>query len=202
MDYFGGPSLFRPDWRKLWIGSLVLAALCGFAYGWHQRLVNPPFLITTKGEEPPETKLFRKGHYDEAVRAILDSIKDEKKDYFKYQSVAVVYGARAVKDPANREKWAEQAAIYLGKSVSLAPDDSMNLMAAAFGIDRIGDISSQGCPYYEKARHYAQDAMSQLKSDSIFVGDEKMPTQPIRDEIGKLLQRLQGKIEARCTNKP
>ena len=85
---------------------------------------------------------------------------------------------------------------------SLAPDDSINLMTAAFGSDHIGDISSQGCPYYEKARHYAQDAMSQLKSDSIFVGDEKMPTQPIRDELGKFLKRLQGKIETKCLNKP
>lgn len=147
-------------------------------------------------------KLLRKGRYDDAARAVLDSIKDEKKDYFKYQSVAAVYGARAVKDPSNREKWAEQAAFYLGKSVSLAPDDSLNLMATAFGIDRIGDISSQGCPYYEKARRYAQEAMSQLKSDSIFVGDEKMPTQPIRDELGKFQKRLHGKIETKCPNKP
>ncbi|MGD0793633.1 MAG: hypothetical protein ABR920_17870 [Terriglobales bacterium] len=194
--------MFSPGWRKVWIGSLVLAALCGFTYGWKQRSENPPFIITRKSEEPPEVKLLRKGRYDDAAKAILDSIKDEKKDYFKYESVAAVYGARAVKDPSNREKWAEQAAFYVGKSVSLAPDDSGNLMAAAFGIDRIGDISSQGCPYYERARHYAQDAMNQLKSDSISVGDEKMPTQPIRDEVGKLLKRLQGKIETKCTNKP
>jgi len=62
-------------------------------------------------------------------------------------------------------------------------------MEAAFSIDRIGDVSAQGCPYFEKARDYAQDAMGQLKNDSIFVGDERMPTQPIRDEIGKLLKR-------------
>ena len=180
----------------------MLAALCGFAYGWHERSVNPPFVITRKTEEPPEVKLLRKGRYDEAAKAALDSIKDEKKDYFKYYSVAAVYGARAVKDPSNREKWLEQAAFYVDKSVSLASDDSLNSMDAAFNMDRIGDISNQSCPYYEKARQYAQDAMGQLKSDSIVVGDEKMPTQPIRDEIGKLLKNLQGKTEARCTNKP
>jgi hypothetical protein len=194
--------LFSSNWRKLWIGSLVLAALCGFTYGWKQRSENPPFVITIKGEEPPELKLLRKGRYDEAARAILDSIKDEKKDYFKYQSVAVIYGARAVKDPSNREKWVEQAAFYVDKSVSLAPNDFINLMGAELSMDRIGDISSQGCPYYEKARHYAQDAISQIKSDSIFVGDEKMPTQPVRDELGKLSKSLQGKIEAKCMNKP
>lgn len=194
--------MFSPNWRKLWIGSLVLAALCGFTYGWKHRSENPPFIITRKAEEPPEVKLLRKGRYDDAVKAILDSIKDEKKDYFKYQMVAAIYAVRAVKDPSNREKWIEQAAFYIGKSVSPAPDDSMNLMGAAFGSDHIGDISSQSCPYYEKARHYAQDAMSQLKSDSIFAGDEKMPTQPIRDEFGKFLKSLQDKIETKCANKP
>jgi hypothetical protein len=194
--------LFSSDWRKLWIGSVVLAALCGFIYGWRQRSENPPSIITRKTEEPPEVKLLRKGRYDDAAKAILDSIKDEKKDYFKYQSVGAIYAARAVQDPSNREKWAEQAAFYLGKMVSLAPDDFINLMTAAFGTDRIGDISSQSCPYYEKASQYAQDAMSQLKSDSIFVADEKMPTQPIRDELGKLQKSLQSKIETKCANTP
>jgi hypothetical protein len=194
--------LFSTNWRKLWIGSLVLAALCGFIYGWKHRSENPPFIITRKTEEPPELNLLRKGRYDDAAKAALDSIKDEKKDYFKYQSVSAIYAARAVQDPSNREQWAGQAAFYLGKIVSLAPDDSMNLMTAAFGTDRIGDISSQGCPYYEKARHYAQDAMTQLRSDSISVGDEKMPTQPIRDELGKFQNSLQSKIETKCPNKP
>jgi hypothetical protein len=147
-------------------------------------------------------KLLRKGRYDEAAKAALDSIKDEKKDYFKYYSVVAVYGARAVKDPPNREKWLEQAAFYVDKTVSLASDDPINSMDAAFNMDRIGDISNQSCPYYEKARKYAQDALGQLKSDSIVAGDEKMPTQPIRDELGKLLKNLRGKTETKCANKP
>jgi hypothetical protein len=193
--------LFTPNWRKLWISSLLLAALCGFMYGWKRRSENPPFVTTIK-VEGPEVRLLRKGRYDDAAKAILDSVKDEKKDYFKYESVAAVYGARAVKDSSNREKWIEQAAFYVDKSVSLAPDDPLNLTEAALTIDRIGDISSQSCPYYEKARQYAQGAMNQLKSDSIFVGDEKMPTQPIRDELGTLGKRLQDKIETRCSTKP
>jgi tetratricopeptide (TPR) repeat protein len=189
-------------WRQLWIGSLVLAALCGFAYGWERRVENPPYVITTKVKEAPELRLLEKGRYDEAAKAILDSIKDEKKDYFKYQSLAVVYGARAAKDPSNRDKWAEQAALYVDKSVSLAPNDFANLMSAAFSFDRIGDISGQPCSYYEKASRYAQDAMSQLKSDSIFVGDEKIPTQPIRDGLGELQGKVRGKFEEKCTDKP
>jgi hypothetical protein len=120
--------LFSRNLRKLWIASLVLAALCGFIYGWKQRFENPPFVITRKAKEPLETTLLKKGRYDDAAKAALDSIKDEKKDYFKYQTVAVIYATRAVKDPSNREKWAEQSAFYLGKMVSLAPDDSMPLM--------------------------------------------------------------------------
>ena len=198
---FGGISLISPGLRKLWIISLLAAVPCGFMYGWQRRIVNPPFNITIKTEAPPEMKLLRKGRYDEAAKAALDSIKDEKKDYLKYQSVAAVFYARAVKDQSNREKWAAQAAIYEDKSVNLAPNDSINLMLAASGIDRIGDVSSQGCPYYEKARDYAEGAISQLKGDSIFVGDEKMPTQPIRNEVGKLLGTLQAKIDTKCSPK-
>lgn len=194
--------MFSRHWRKLWVGSLVLVALCGFAYGWERRLDNPPYVITSKAEDPPGFRLLKKGRYDEATKAILDSIKDEKKDYFKYQSVAVVYGTRAAKDPPNREKCAEQAGFYLDKSVGLAPDDFANLMSAAFSFDRIGDVSSQPCGYYEKASQYGQEALGQLKNDSIFLGDDKIPTQPIRDALGKLLEKVRGKIEARCSSKP
>jgi hypothetical protein len=189
-------------WRKLWITSLLLTALSGFAYGWRQRSENPPFIITTKSKEPPEMKLLRKGRYDEAAKAALSSIKDEKKDYFEYYSVAAIYWARAGKDRTNREKWVEQAAFYVDKGVSVAPNDPINLMEAAFRMGGIADSSSQSCPFYERARQYGQDAMSQLKGDSIFLGDEKTPTQPIRDDIAQFLNNLQGKIETKCTNNP
>jgi hypothetical protein len=199
MTLVGGVSLIKLQWRKVWVSSLVLAALFGFAYGWQQREENPPPIITV-GKEPPQYRLLKKGRYDEAAKAILDSIKDERNEYMKYREVATVYYARAAKDPANREKWIEQASSYVDKSVSVAPTDPMNLMFAAFYIDRIGDASSQPCAYYGKAGKYAQDAMNELRDDSIFVGDEKMPTQPIRDEIRKLSKTLQGKTETKCTN--
>jgi hypothetical protein len=75
-------------------------------------------------------------------------------------------------------------------------------MFAAFHIDRIGDASSQPCVYYARAGIYAQGAMNELQNDSIFVGEEKMPTQPIRDEIRKLLTSLDGKNATKCANKP
>jgi len=50
---FGGASLFSPGWRKLWIISILLAAPCGFIFGWQRRIENPPFNITIKTEEPP-----------------------------------------------------------------------------------------------------------------------------------------------------
>jgi hypothetical protein len=123
--------LLNAAWKKFWAASIALAALSGFFYGWRQRSENPPFVITRRTEAPPETKLLRKGRYEEAAKVVLESIKDEKKEYFKYQSVAVVYAARALKDPTNREKWAGRAALYMDKSVSLAPTDSINLLEAA-----------------------------------------------------------------------
>jgi hypothetical protein len=195
---FRSLALFNAAWKKLWVASIALATLCGFSYGWRQRSENPPFVITRKTEEPPEIKLLRKGRYDEAAKVALESIKDEKKEYFKYQSVAAVFAAHAVKDSTNREKWAGQAALYIDRSVSLAPTDSINLLESALGTERIGDISGRSCPYYEKARQYAQTGMSQLKGDCIFLSDERVPTQPIRDEFEKLLSTLQSKIKTKC----
>jgi len=72
----------------------VLAGLFGFGYGWKQARDNPLIGMTkTKIIEPPEVKLLKKGRYNEAAKAILDSIKDEKKDSWRYQSVAAVYYA-------------------------------------------------------------------------------------------------------------
>ena len=109
-------SLTKLQWRKLWLGSLVLATVSGFAYGWKQRELNP-LPIITKGEEPPEYRLLKKGRYDEAAKAVLDSIKDERKDYRKYQDLATIYYARAAKDPANREKWLGEATASIDESV-------------------------------------------------------------------------------------
>jgi len=75
-------------------------------------------------------------------------------------------------------------------------------MFAAFYIERIGDASSEPCVYYAKAGKYAQEAMNGLQNDSIFVGDEKMPSQPIRDKIKKFLTSLDGENATRCGNKP
>ncbi len=158
--------MITQDWRKLWIVSLVLAGLFGFGYGWKQARDNP-MRGMTKIIEPPEVKLLKKGRYDEAAKAILDSIKDEKKDSWRYQSVAAVYYARAQNEPT-----------------------------------QIGDSSSQPCPYYEKATVYAQSALAQLKSDSIFAGDEKIPTEPIRKEIEKHTNGLNDKTRTKCLHKP
>ncbi len=193
--------MFTASWRMLWAGSLGLAVLSGFYYGWRQRSENPPFVITRKAEEPPETKLLRKGRYDEAVKATLESIKDENTEYIKYESVAAIYAGRAVKDPSNREKWLGEAS-RTDKIVNLAHTDSINFLDAASSTDRLGDLSSQSCPYYEKARQYAQSGITTLNGDCMFVGDERAPTQPIRNDFEKLLSRLQSKIEANCMQKP
>ena len=192
-----------PDWRKLWISSVVLAGLFGFGYGWKHARDNPVFGITeAKVVEPPEVKFLRKGRYDEAAKAILDSIKDEKKDSWKYQSVAAIYYARAQSEPTSREKWLAEANSYIEKSIDLSPDNFVNLMSGAFGIERIGDSSSRSCPYYAKATEHARTALAQLKGDSVSVGDEKMPTEPIRADIEKHLSGLNDKIRTKCPDKP
>lgn len=187
--------------RILWIASLVLAGVCGFAYGWENRLENPPMLNMIKGKEPPELVLLRKGRYDEAAKTILDSISDEKEAPFKYQEVATIYAVRAAKDPSKRERWAQRAAFYEAKSVTASGNEPIILMGAASGLDHIGDVSGEPCEYYTTAIQYAQQAMDGLKSDAIYIGDDKTPTKPLRDDVGKLLDKLQGKIKTRCSGK-
>jgi hypothetical protein len=181
----------------------VLAGLFGFGYGWEQARDNPLIGMTkTKIIEPPEVKLLKKGRYNEAAKAILDSIKDEKKDSWRYQSVAAVYFAHAQNDPSNREKFLAEAESYIEKSIRLSANDPVDLMSGAFGIEKIGDSSSQPCPYYAKATEYASSALAQLRGDSLVAGDEKVPTQPIRDDIEKHISGLNEKTKTRCLNKP
>jgi hypothetical protein len=129
--------LITPDWRKLWISSSVLAGLFGFGYGWKQARDNPLIGMTkTKIIEPPEVKLLKKGRYNEAAKAILDSIKDETKDSWRYQSVAAVYYAHAQNDPASREKFLAEAEGYIEKSISLSANDPVDLMSGPSGSNK------------------------------------------------------------------
>jgi len=196
--YCGGCLFIGAGWRNAWIGSLILASICGFAYGWHERFVNPPLLVVMREKQPPEDTLLKRGRYDQAAKLVLASIKGDKTDYFKYQTLATIYYARALKDQANREQWIQQAASYEAKSVSVAQNDPISALPAAFGLDTIADASSKPCPYYQTATQYAQEAIEELKGDAIFVGDEKMPTKPIRDDLEKLQDKIQGKINAKC----
>lgn len=192
-------------WRKLWISCFVLAGLFGFGYGWKRGtddLLTGVRETKTRIIEPPEVKLLRKGRYDEAARAILDSIKNEKKDAWRYQSVAAVYYAHAQIDPTNREKLLAEAERYIEKSIELSASDPVNVMSGAIGIEQIGDSSSHPCSYYAKATEYGQSALAQLKGDSIFAADEKIPTEPIRADIEKHMNAVSDKTKTRCLDKP
>ena len=93
-------------------------------------------MTKTKIIEPPEVKLLKKGRYNEAAKAILDSIKDEKKDSWRYQSVAAVYYAHAQNDPASREKFLAEAESYIEKSISLSANDPVDLMSGPSGSNK------------------------------------------------------------------
>jgi hypothetical protein len=151
---------------------------------------------------PPGVIAMRNGDYNMALSLTLASIKDEKKDYFKYLEVANIYYVRAMRENSNREKWAAQAATYAEKSASFGSDDWSALREAAAYEDHVGDLVGQGCPYYVKASGYDQQAFDSLKGDSIWAGDEKFPTQPFRDGLEKSLKSEQDKIRTKCSSKP
>jgi hypothetical protein len=187
-------------WRQLCGGSLLLAAIGGFGFGWKHRAENPPFIHGIKTKEPPEVGLLKRGHYDEAVNAALSSALYP--DEYKYRDVAGIYFYRAMKEPLNREKWIKQSVFYIEKGISAVPDDPLNSAEAAAALLRIGNSSDQACPYFRTALTYAQNSMSQLKGDSILLGDEKMPNQPIRDRVANLQNKIQGTIAAKCSSTP
>lgn len=185
------------NFRRMWIGSLLVVAIAAFGYGWEHRAGNPPLIVIGKSSVAPELKLVEKGRYDDAVRAVLDTIHDEKKDHAQYEIVATIYALRAAKEPANREKWNKQAAFYIEKQVSLGGDDALNLIVAAHDSEAIGDNSSDSCFYYGNAKRYAQGALDALQGDSIWVHDEKMPAKPLRDGVGQILKSIQDKMETK-----
>jgi hypothetical protein len=64
--------------------------------------------------------------------------------------VGWVYLERGKKDWANREQWAQQAAVYFDKAAALASNDPFVLEQAMDGFNKVGDYSDKGCPDYEK----------------------------------------------------
>src|ERR1700756_2451009 len=101
---------------------------------------------------PPDAKLEQEGRYGEAIRVVLSPNKERPIQPEDYSRVAFLYLEWANKDSGNRANLAQKSASYSEKSVQMAPNDPFVLENAINNLDRAGDYSENGCPYYEEAQ--------------------------------------------------
>jgi hypothetical protein len=180
------------------IGLIFLGSLVGIFVSW--RLYQNGMIFNERVIPNPVIEYTKQGRYDDAIRAALSRIVDERKDYGEYDQVVLVYLARAYKDEPNREKWVQQAVSYIDRMVSLGPTDFASLQEAAYEYDKAGDLAKSGCPYYGKGAKVCVTIDSLLQGDSLTIRDLKIPTQDLRKGNQSLERRIQGKLNAWCTN--
>jgi len=130
----------------LWVTSFA-ATGAGAYFGGRSAEAKYEDLITSKSPAP-EVKLENQGRYDDAIQTILDRRKEGLHEADADSEVALIYLNRAKKDWANREKWAQEAALYMDKATALAPNDPFILENAMDDLNTVGDYSDNGCPPY------------------------------------------------------
>lgn len=187
----------RFTWGCLWIITVALVALGAYFTGWFAE--GKVEDANTRNAPPfPEVKLERQGHYDEAIRVIVEN-HDRLPEADVDCRVGWVYLERGKKDWATRQQWARQASVYFDKAAALASDDPFVLEQAMDGFNKVGDYVDQGCPDYEKALRFGQAAIT------LFHGTTVSPTGKVRpyptqlvDDLQPQLAGIQQKIDAWC----
>jgi tetratricopeptide (TPR) repeat protein len=180
----------------LWVTTVLLVSIGGYFVGWgaEDKCEN----LTTIDTPPPEAKLEEQGRYDEAIQAVRRRYGLHEAD--ADSQVARIYLHRAKNDSANREKWAQQAALYLDKAAALAPGDPFILEGAMDGFNTVGDYSEQGCSHYARAVAFGEAALALLQGSTVTIEGHvrSYPTQPIKEGIQPRLKRIRRKVEAWC----
>jgi tetratricopeptide (TPR) repeat protein len=187
----------RFTWGCLWIVTVVLVALGAYLTG---RAVEGKVEDARTRNAPPsrEEKLEREGRYDDAIRVIMEN-QDRLDEADVDWRVGWVYLERGKKDWANRQQWAQQAAVYFDKAAALASNDPFVLEQAMDGFNKVGDYSDKGCPDYEKAVHFGQAAIVLYQGNAVSPSGKvrRYPTQLV-DDLQPQLARIQQKINAWC----
>jgi tetratricopeptide (TPR) repeat protein len=182
--------------------TVALVGVAAYFAGWSAEAKYED--LHTDRTPSPEVQLEEQGRYDEAIQTVLNERRDGLPEAGIYSEVGQIYLKRAKKDPANREKWAQEAATYLDKAAASAPRDPFTLENAMDGFNRVGDYSEKGCPDYEKAVGFGEAALALLQGNTLTVEghSRSYPTQPIKEGIEPRLKRIREKVEAWCRNTP
>ncbi len=186
----------------LWATSAALVSVGAYFGGWG---AEAKYEEVTTGDMPaPEVRLEDQGRYDEAIQTVLDRRREGLHEAYADSEVALIYLNRAKKDRANREKWAQQAALYIDKATALAPNDPFILESAMDDLNTVGNYSDNGCPHYQKAVQFGEAALALLQGSSVTIERHarSYPTQPIKESLKPRLKRIRDKVEACCKKAP
>jgi hypothetical protein len=147
----------------------------------------------------------KQGRYDAAVQVGLHELRNDSRDEFVYQQIAMVYLQRANKDSDHRQDWVNQGVSYIEKSLSLNSKEKdiagASLLQDALTFKEFGNLSADHrCAYYARARKLLEDRVSMLQGDKLTLEGRDFPFAPLRNENEKFLSDVNGKAAAAGCN--
>jgi len=185
-------------WAVLWIASVLFVGPACYFVG---RTAEAKWMDLHTDKTPPlDVKLEKQGRYDEAIQVVLGQRKDGQSAPEDDSRVALLYLEQAKKDWGNRDKWAQKSASYSNRAVESAPADPFILATAMANMDRAGDYSANGCPFYEKAQGFGESALALTGGKTITVHEQTYPTRQIREFVQPVIKRIDAKVKAWCRN--
>jgi hypothetical protein len=140
----------------------------------------------------------KRGRYDAAVQVGLHELRNDSRDEFVYQQIAMVYLQRAYKDSDHRQEWVTTGVSYIEKSLSRNSKDKdiagASLLQDALNFKDFGNLSAdQRCAYYARARKLLEDRVPMLRGDKLTLEGREFPLAPLRKENEQFLSDLNGK---------
>jgi hypothetical protein len=180
----------------LWLTAIVLVGVGASKVG---SIAEAEY--ESKKERPdPVENLLGQGRYDEAIQLTMDENKQGVSDAHTYEGIALIYLERAKRELANRQRWAEQAAIYFDKATAAAPKDPFILESAMDGYNRLGDFKQNGCAEYQKGVDLGETELSLLQGTTFTVrgSQQAYPSQTVKEGLEPQLRRIQSKLAAWC----
>jgi hypothetical protein len=183
-------------YQRITLGSISVLAVGIGGYFAGQAAQHKFVDILTDKTPPPDVKLEQEGHYDEAIRVLLNPNTERPIQAEDYSRVAYLYLEWAKKDSANRANLAQKSASYSEKSVQMAPNNAFVLESAIQNLDRAGDYLENGCTYYEEAQKMGDNPIVLAPMKSIKIEGK---TYSPRASVPYFIRSVRAKVKAWCS---
>ncbi len=136
------------------------------------------------------------GRYDDAIRLAQDWVREHPDDAsdkaFMYQQMGFTYLSKAIRDPAHKDQWIQQAVVYFDEDLSIHPrsDGDIELFLVGRGFESAGHYSTiNRCVYYGRAVKAFEDEVPNIQGDTITLAGTTVKLAPIRQQNEKALER-------------